>query len=100
LRTADAQRLHERFFDRVEAFWRLFGDRSIIESTINAFKDSTGEVIYALEVEQRLIECYTKAIVHNLRRLVWLELVYGLKGGIDLLRGEMFQSRGGADRWD
>jgi DDE family transposase len=99
LRTADAQRLHERFFDRAEAFWRLFGDRSIIESTINAFKDGTGEVIYALEVEQRLIECYTKAIVHNLRRLVWLELVYGLKGGIDLLRGEMFQSRRDADRW-
>jgi transposase len=71
-----AQHLFDRFFSPTNEFWDAFGQRNIIESTMFAFKDETGDCVWAKNPGQRLIEIYCKVIIHNLRRLVRLELEY------------------------
>lgn len=72
----DAQHLFDRFFSPTNEFWDAFGPRNVIESTMFAFKDETGDCVWAKNPGQRLIEIYCKVIIHNLRRLVRLELEY------------------------
>jgi hypothetical protein len=70
-----AEWLQDRYENRRPEFEALVGPRSIVESTIESIKGKNDERLWARKTDQRLIEVYCKIIAHNIRRLVWSEIV-------------------------
>ncbi len=67
--------IKDRYENRRQEFESLVGPRSIIESTIHSIKGRNDERLWARKPDQRVIEVTCMLIAHNIRRLVWREIV-------------------------